>query len=101
MNWLERFYCWLWYHTEFWISNKIHRRPFTFIMRDWLYPHMTAFICIILAWSAVLVIISHWYGMAATILAIGSGLIIGHLIWGTRWIPGEQEDPVYNPDGGE
>jgi hypothetical protein len=27
--------------------------------------------------------------LAAVILAILSGLLLGHLVWGAKWIPGE------------
>lgn len=98
-NKLTSAYNWMWYHTEFWIANKLHRRPLTYIMKDWIYPHAIAFLCIVLAWSTALIILSFWHGTTSTVLGILSGLLIAHLCWGSRWLPGEQEYPPYHPDG--
>ena len=94
MSWLESFYCWLWYHTEFWLT-PVDRRPFTFIMRDWIYTHSGYAITLIGAFYTGMVILSFWYGTASTIaIAIGS-FVLAHLVFGSAWIEGQQEYPEY------
>ena len=46
-------YAWIWFHMEA-LSYKDPeaRRPFTFIMRDWIYPHMKAFLVLMGVWYA-------------------------------------------------
>ena len=93
-------YAWFWFHTEFWIKNPLARRPYTFIMRDWVYPHMKWFLGILGAWYCGLIV---WdclrqsvsVALATLILGTLSGWISAHLIWGSKWIPNEQEEPPY------
>ncbi len=95
---LGEIYSWFWYHTEIWIADKLKRRPYTYIMRDWIFTHGNAAAALALAWIAGMITLSVWHGTAATISSIVSGLILGHLVWGSRWIQDEQEYPPYNPD---
>ena len=95
MKWLKDFYVQLWYHTEFWLT-PVDRRPYTFIMRDWMYAHvLPAATCCIIAFG----LLAWWHSIAAIILAVMCGLLLGHLIWGTKYIENEQESPEYTEPG--
>jgi len=98
MTKLGEFYSWVWYHTEFWIADKLQRRPYTYIMRDWIYTHGRLALTLIVAWYVLTYVLSLETIMGAITLAIGSSLILAHLAWGSKWIPQEQEEPPYNPD---
>ncbi len=87
-------YAWFWFHTEFWLEPE-DRRPYTYIMRDWIYPHLPAFVAILLVWYAGLLAWAHWSAYPPLILGILSSLLVAHLIWGSEWIPNEQEEPPY------
>lgn len=93
-NWLGRFYIWFWFHTEFWLTPQ-DRRPYTFIMRDWIFTNLVAFYIIVLIWTAGMIALSIWHGTASTILSIISYFLLAHLVWGTAWIEGQQEFPEY------
>ena len=93
-------YAWFWFHTEFWIKNPLARRPYTFIMRDWVYPHMKWFLgilgawyCGLIAWDCLRQSVS--VALATLVLGTLSGWISAHLIWGSKWTPSEQEEPPY------
>ena len=91
---LGRFYLWLWFHTEFWLT-PVDRRPFTFIMRDWIFTHIPLAISLIVLFYIGMIVLSIWHGTASTItIAVGS-FILAHLVFGTKWIEGQQEEPVY------
>ena len=91
---LGKFYLWFWFHTEFW-AMPIDRRPYTFIMRDWIYTHVTSTLALVDLFYAGLVTLSCWHGTASTItIALGS-FLLAHLVWGTKWIEGQQEYPPY------
>lgn len=93
-------YAWFWFHTEIWL-NPPDRRPYTLIMKDWIFPHLPYFITIICAWYAgmtvwvIFSILNVWMGgaVAALLISSFSGWLGAHLVWGRKWIPGEQEDP--------
>jgi hypothetical protein len=87
-------YQWFWFHTEFWLTPT-NRRPYTFIMRDWIYTHANIAAAMMLAWFAGMIVLSVWHGTLATVLSILSGLITAHLVWGSAWIEGQQEVPEY------
>jgi len=95
---LGKFYRWLWYHTQFWIGKGADRRPYTFIMRDWIYVHAVMFLAIVITWYGFLIALSIQHGTTATILACFSSLLLAHLVWGSNWIQGQQEEPCYDPD---
>ena len=91
---LGKFYLWFWFYTEFW-AMPIYRRPYTFIMRDWIYTHVTSTLALVALFYAGLVTLSCWHGTASTItIALGS-FLLAHLVWGTKWIEGQQEYPPY------
>ena len=91
---LARFYLWFWFHSEFWLT-PVDRRPYTFIFRDWIYTHLPFAISLILAWFVGMVVLSIWHGTVSAILSILTGLLVAHLVWGTKWIEGQQEYPEY------
>lgn len=97
MDTLSRWYAWVWYHTEFWLPPK-ERRPFTFIMRD--FYHQYPFLILLLTGAGFYAlgnwgwhISVMWFFILLGITFIG--IVLGHLFWGTKYIPGEQEDPEY------
>ena len=94
---LGNFYCWFWYHTEFWLT-KCDRRPYTFIMRDWIYRNLNLAVALIALFYSGMITLSVWHGTASTITTSIGSFVLAHLIWGTKWIEGEQETPEYNPD---
>lgn len=91
-------YAWFWFNTEFWIKVLEDRRPYTFIMRDWIFPHMTAFKVILCVWYAGMLLWLHWSPYPAAILIGGSSWVNAHLSWGGKWIEGQQEWPPYPGD---
>ncbi len=93
-------YAWFWFHTEVWLKPE-DRRPYTFIMRDWIYPHMKWFLAILGVWYTGNFIWLNYNTWAPAILLTLSSWLCAHLVWGSGWIPGEQEYPTYNPDGGK
>jgi len=88
------FYAWFWFHTEFWVA-QLDRRPYTFIMRDWIYPHLKAFILILTVWYGGLFLLAGLDPYLALILGILSSLLVAHLVWGSGWQKGQQEWPPY------
>ena len=88
-------YSFFWYHTQalFGIAPA-SRRPYTFIFRDEVYQHPLRSIIIIVLVTALLV----WGTFKVPslgVLCILYGFLWGHLVWGRKYIPGEQEDPQY------
>jgi len=91
---LGQWYQWFWFHTE-WYLTPVNRRPYTFIFRDWIYNNTEAFTCITLIWFIGIVALSYQCGVAATIIGIASAALYAHLMWGSKWIEGQQEYPEY------
>lgn len=94
LKWLASFYLWFWFHTEFWLT-PINRRPYTFIIRDWIYPHMALFLWLVLAVFIGLINFAQTQPLTSIILSCLSSLLCAHLVWGSAWIEGEQETPEY------
>jgi hypothetical protein len=93
-------YAWFWFHTEFWIKDPGERRPYTFIMRDWIYPHFKWFLMILALWYIGMICWAIFTQSLANelsclIISSLSGWIAAHLIWGSKWIPNEQEEQPY------
>ena len=91
---LGRFYLWFWYHTEFW-ATPVDRRPYTFIFRDWIYTHVDLTLALVILFYAGMVVLSIYHGTASTVAVALGSLLLAHLVWGTKWIEGEQECPTY------
>jgi hypothetical protein len=85
-------YAWFWFHTEIWLK-PLDRRPYTFIMRDWIYPHLKWFIVILCLWYAAMFTLLAFHPVPASILLTLSSWLAAHLIWGSPWVPAQQEDP--------
>ena len=87
-------YAWFWFHFEaLWIKDPLERRPLTFIMRDWIYPHMKWFVVILVVWYAGMFTWMHWNSYAPAVFLVLSSWLAAHLIWGSPWIYGQQECP--------
>ena len=67
-------------------------------MRDWIYTHRQCFNCLLVLWYGGLFTLHFWHATMALLLGILSSLVLAHLVWGSKWLPGEQEWPPYNPD---
>ena len=88
-------YQWLWFRTEFWLT-PLDRRPYTFIMRDWIHAHWTLTGVMIALWYAGLVALAALdKGVMSLVLGSLSSFLLAHLIWGSRWIENQQEVPAY------
>ena len=89
----------LWFWSEFWLEPSA-RRPYTFILRD-LY-HSSPLLVIILI-GALSYSFGRWWlpvsikMFLAVFLSVLIGVLLGHLFWAGPWIPGQQEEPEYNP----
>ena len=91
---LGRFYQWFWFHTE-WYLTPVNRRPYTFIFRDWIFTHTSAFIVIVVAFYVTMITLSVWHGTASTITTSLCSFLLAHLVWGSKWIESQQEYPEY------
>ena len=96
---LGEIYSWIWYHTEFWIAKKINRRPFTYIMRDFIFGNPKPAAGMIATWYAGMFALLYWHPFVAGALLLLSSFVLGHVVWGSKWTKGEQEYPAYNPNG--
>jgi|GEM_PF-5121327 hypothetical protein len=99
-NWFADFYQRFWFATEFWLT-PVDRRPYTFIFKDWIGNNRVLAVLLIAAWFIGMIILSVWHGTLSTILTIFSALLTAHLVFGAKWIEGQQEFPEYNPDEGK
>jgi hypothetical protein len=93
-------YAWLWWHTEFWLDGEA-RRPFTYIMRD-VY-HSFPLLVIIALGGLFYALGRWWFPVGVIVFSLGFiallvGTLLGHLFWAGKWVPGQQEEPTYNPD---
>lgn len=94
MNWFGNLYCRIWFHTEFWLT-PIDKRPFTFILRDLIYSHLLIFAVLTFLFYAGMIILSIWHGTASTIMTSLFSFLLAHLIWGSKYIEHQQEEPAY------
>jgi len=85
-------YAWFWFHTQFWL-DPLDRRPYTFIFRDWIYPHMAWFLVLLFAWYAGMFVWLYWAPWAPAVLLVLSSWLAAHLVWGSPWVPNQQEEP--------
>lgn len=92
-------YGFIWFFSEFWLAPK-DRRPFTYILRDIYHqaPLFTLLFVMVLSycfgrwWLPVTLVV---FGIALG--ALLTGCLAGHLLWGGKYIEGEQEEPEFNP----
>jgi len=94
VNWLGRFYQWFWFHSE-WYLTPVNRRPYTFIMRDWIFTHPVLASVLIFLFYAGMIVLSIWHGTASTITTSVGSFLLAHLVWGSKYIEQEQEFPEY------
>jgi hypothetical protein len=87
---LGRFYSYFWMHTEFWIATKVNRRPYTYIMRDWIYTHVKTFTIMAFVWFGCMYVLARYHAMLAVTISILTALLTAHLVWGSKWIPDEK-----------
>jgi len=97
MNWLERIYCHIWFYSTPWIDKNL-RRPFTFVFRDCInrYPYIGVPLIFVLgAVFAYLV----YLNILWIILTASYWLLVGHVTWGAKYVPDEQEPdpPIIDP----
>ena len=93
-NMLGSFYQWLWFHTEFWLT-PVNRRPFTFIMRDWIYRNVGWFAVLVTLFYTGMIILSLTHGTVSTVIVALGSFLLAHLVWGSKYIEQEQEFPAY------
>ncbi len=94
MGWLGELYCKFWFATEFWLTPT-NRRPYTFIMRDWIFRHINWFVTLVALFYAGVITLSIWHGTAATITVAFGSFLLAHLVFGSSWIEHQQECPEY------
>lgn len=99
MNFLTKAYWWFWYHVEsFWIKSKRARRPFTYMMRDFVTDHKIIGISIIILELVGLAFLVRWNWIVGYFCLAIYFMVAGHLWWGTPIKKGEQEEPQYIED---
>jgi len=91
---LGELYQWFWFRFEFWLT-PVNRRPFTFIMRDWIYTHIPQAVTLIIAFYVGMIVLSLWHGTVSTITTSFGSALLAHLVWGSEYIEGQQEYPPY------
>jgi len=96
LNFFERIYFKIWFYTEgLWIKSEKLRRPFTYMMRDFILEHPAWTTVIILVTNGGLMALVWWNWIAGYFTVAFYWMLMGHLIWGTPMKKGEQEDPEY------
>lgn len=91
------FYGIIWYYSEFFLAPE-DRRPFTYILRD--FWHKSPVLCTLILASLFYSLGRWWIPVSPIIfitvlVALLAGILIGHLGWGTEYVPGQQEYPTY------
>jgi len=89
-EWYQKF----WFATEFYLT-PVNRRPYTFIMRDWIFTHPVLASVLIFLFYAGMIVLSIWHGTASTITTSVGSFLLAHLVWGSKYIEQEQEFPEY------
>lgn len=94
MGWLGRAYQWFWFHSE-WYLTPVNRRPYTFIMRDWIYTHVGLSVLVIIVWFSGVFVWNLYHPVPASIVGFSSAGLLAHLVWGSKYIENQQEFPQY------
>lgn len=90
-------YAKFWFATQFWL-NPYERRPFTYMFRDWYH---TAPLPTITGLAITFYMVGRYTTqipisvLLGVVLALSVGIILGHIYWGRKHIPNQQEDPSY------
>lgn len=72
-----------------WLWSRIGGRPWTYIIRDFYHDAPLPFLLVVLATGGA---IGHYTGFVTFMKILGIlliGMILGHLFWGTKWIPNQ------------
>ena len=83
---------WLGFNLYKKLWSLIGGRQWTYIIRDFYHQHPILFTFIVM-WSAyllnkyVMISITDWFILSA-------GVLLGHLFWGTKYIPNQQEELI-------
>ena len=90
-----------WFYTQFWLKPEV-RRPYTFLMRDWYHtaplPTIVGLAITFYMIGRYTTLASIWW-LLGVVLALVAGIILGHLFWGRKHIPNQQEYPTYLGEG--
>ena len=71
-----------------WIWTRIGGRPWTYIIRDFYHKNPVVAMFIV---AGVVTILDHFHVVNwKTELIVTAGVLIGHLFWGTPYIPNQQ-----------
>ena len=97
MKWLEELYCKVWYASEF-LLTPLDRRPWTFCMRDFIFLHPKLGGSFIGMWYAGLIALHFYCSWVSLVLGILSSFVLAHVVWGSKFIENEQEQPPYLSD---
>jgi len=93
MEKIGQIYQWLWFRTEFWLTPT-DRRPYTFLMRDLLFGKpVVSWICCALWFGGWI----YWSTVEPVVMIVPilSAFVLGHVVWGEKWLFGQQEFPEY------
>jgi len=80
-------YKWLWTH--------VGGRPWTYILRD--AYHQTELVILLGFTTLGYYLGQHlpWHDYTLIISSAAVGYVLGHLFWGTRWIPGQKGSELW------
>jgi len=67
-------------------------------MRDWIYRNSGVSACLVALFYAGMILLSMWHGTMSTIITAIGSFLLAHLVWGSKWIEGQQEFPEYLGD---
>ena len=94
---MENLYKIFWFYTQFWLPAE-KRRPYTFIFRDWYH---TTPLPTIVGLAITFYMIGRYTTqislsvIVGVVLALTTGIILGHIWWGKAHQEGQQESPTY------
>ena len=93
MGLYERF----WFATQAWLKPK-DRRPYTYAFGDYYHssplPTIVGLAITFYMIGRYTTLASIWWLMGI-VLALVAGIILGHLFWGKKYKPNQQESPTY------
>jgi hypothetical protein len=97
---IQWFYANLWYYTEFLVKDRMQRRPFTFILRDFQHHRPYIFWPIVAGFFFGFYAMTSWNLQAGFFVGGFGFMLLAHLDWGQAYVPHQQEQPPYCPDNG-
>ena len=94
---MESLYKWFWFNVQFWLSPE-KRRPFTYLFRDLYHKYPL----IVITFGSIALYLLGRYTTQISILtllgmvvALFTGIVLGHIYWGRVYKPDQQEEPTY------